>query len=71
MLRPVWDNSVCLDEFHRQMKFKFKITPEVRRNESRLTQMTIIGKYIRQKWVRIVSLTPLSTAFDTLSGLTE
>ena len=54
MRRPIWDYSVCLEEFHRKFELKFKITPNTAKNESGLVQLIMMGKSIRQIWVNVV-----------------
>ena len=50
--RHIWGYSVCLENFHRKTELNLKITPDAPKNESGLTQMIMMGKSIRQIWVK-------------------
>ena len=51
--RPISGYSVCLENFHRKIEQKLKITPDAPKNERGLTQMIMIGESIRQIWVKM------------------
>ena len=53
--RPIWDYSVCLENFLRKIEINLKISPDAPKNESGLTQMIMMGKSIRQIWVKLVA----------------
>ena len=44
--------SVFLEDFYQKFVWKLKITPVAPRNISGLIQMIMVGKSIRQKWVK-------------------
>ena len=49
---PRWGFSVCLEKFHRKMRENLKITPNTPKHESGFTQLIMMGKSIRQIWVK-------------------
>ena len=52
--RPIWGYSVCLENFHRKNKYNLKITPDAPKDESGLTQIIMMGKWVNGGLISLI-----------------